>query len=59
MWPVVPGFRSLKVAEGRLITEEDEREGRRVVVLGRRPTGNCFREACHWRDLSSRVFPTP
>ena len=34
MWPSYQGFRSLKVAEGRLITEDDEREGRRVLVLG-------------------------
>ena len=34
MWPSYQNFRSLKVAEGRLITEDDEREGRRVLVLG-------------------------
>ena len=34
MWPSYQQFRSLLLAEGRLITEEDEREGRRVVVLG-------------------------
>ena len=34
MWPSYQGFRSLLLDEGRLITEEDEREGRRVVILG-------------------------
>jgi putative ABC transport system permease protein len=34
MWPSYQEFRSLKVSEGRLITEDDEREGRRVLVLG-------------------------
>jgi len=34
MWPSYQEFRSLKLAEGRLITDEDERDGRRVVVLG-------------------------
>ena len=34
MWPSYQDFRSLKVAEGRLITEDDERDGRRVLVLG-------------------------
>ncbi len=34
MWPSYQDFRSLKVTEGRLITDDDEREGRRVLVLG-------------------------
>jgi putative ABC transport system permease protein len=34
MWPSYQDFRSLKLDSGRLITDEDEREGRRVVVLG-------------------------
>ena len=34
MWPSYQDFRSLQVAEGRLITEDDEKEGRRVLVLG-------------------------
>ncbi len=34
MWPSYQDFRSLKLESGRLITEEDEREARRVVVLG-------------------------
>ena len=34
MWPEYQDFRSLKVAEGKLITQEDEDQGRRVVVLG-------------------------
>ena len=34
MWPSYQGFRSLLLEEGRLITEDDEREGRRVVILG-------------------------
>jgi putative ABC transport system permease protein len=34
MWPSYQDFRSLKVSEGRLITDDDERDGNRVVVLG-------------------------
>jgi putative ABC transport system permease protein len=34
MWPSYQEFRSLKVSEGRLITDDDEKEGRRVLVLG-------------------------
>ena len=34
MWPSYQEFRSLKLSEGRLITNDDEREGRRVLVLG-------------------------
>jgi putative ABC transport system permease protein len=34
MWPAYQTFRSLVLAEGRLISEEDEREARRVVILG-------------------------
>ncbi|MBZ5655478.1 MAG: ABC transporter permease [Acidobacteriia bacterium] len=34
MWPSYQDFRSLKLETGRLITDEDEREARRVVVLG-------------------------
>jgi putative ABC transport system permease protein len=34
MWPSYQEFRSLKLSEGRLITDEDEQEGRRVLVLG-------------------------
>ncbi len=34
MWPSYQDFRSLKVAEGRLISEDDEHDGRRVLVLG-------------------------
>ena len=34
MWPSYQEFRSLKVSEGRLITDEDQRDGRRVLVLG-------------------------
>src|SRR5580658_3023717 len=34
MWPSYQDFRSLILSEGRLITEDDERDGRRVVVLG-------------------------
>jgi putative ABC transport system permease protein len=34
MWPSYQDFRSLKVSEGRLISDDDEREGRRVLVLG-------------------------
>jgi putative ABC transport system permease protein len=34
MWPSYQDFRSLKLSEGRLVTEEDEHNARRVVVLG-------------------------
>jgi len=34
VWPAYQDFRSLKLESGRLITDEDERESRRVVVLG-------------------------
>ena len=34
MWPAFQTFRSIKLSEGRLITEQDESEGRRVVILG-------------------------
>jgi putative ABC transport system permease protein len=34
MWPSYQDFRSLLISEGRLITADDEREGRRVIVLG-------------------------
>ena len=34
MWPSYQDFRSLLLSEGRLITDEDEAESRRVVILG-------------------------
>jgi putative ABC transport system permease protein len=34
MWPSYQQFRSLLLSEGRLLTEEDAREARRVVILG-------------------------
>jgi len=34
MWPAYQSFRSLLLDEGRLITDEDERESHRVVLLG-------------------------
>jgi putative ABC transport system permease protein len=34
VWPEYQRFRSLHAAEGRLISEEDERQARRVVLLG-------------------------
>ncbi|HVH89534.1 MAG TPA: ABC transporter permease [Terriglobales bacterium] len=34
MWPSYQDFRSLLLGEGRLISDDDEREGHRVVVLG-------------------------
>ena len=34
MWPSYQDFRSLLLGEGRLITDEDEAEARRVVILG-------------------------
>jgi len=34
IWPAFQSFRSLRLGDGRLITEEDEAEARRVVILG-------------------------
>lgn len=34
IWPAYQTFRSLLVAEGRLMTDEDESDARRVVILG-------------------------
>ena len=34
MWPSYQDFRSLLLSEGRLITDQDEAESRRVVILG-------------------------
>ena len=34
IWPAYQDFRSLVVSEGRLMTEDDETEARRVVILG-------------------------
>jgi len=34
IWPSFQDFRSLRLAEGRLISEADESDGRRVVILG-------------------------
>ncbi len=34
VWPSYQDFRSLHLSEGRLITEDDEHDARRVVVLG-------------------------
>jgi putative ABC transport system permease protein len=42
MWPSYQDFRSLKVSEGRLITDDDEREGRRVLVLGSKANRQLF-----------------
>jgi len=42
MWPSYQDFRSLKVSEGRLITDDDEHEGRRVLVLGSKANRQLF-----------------
>ena len=42
MWPSFQDFRSFKLSEGRLITEDDEREGRRVLVLGSKANRQLF-----------------
>lgn len=34
IWPSYQDFRSLNLADGRYITEDDEKEGRRLVLLG-------------------------
>ncbi len=43
VWPQYQEFRSLKPAEGRLMTAEDEADGRRVVVLGDEARQQLFR----------------
>ena len=42
VWPSYQEFRSLKVSEGRLITDEDNRDGRRVLVLGSKANRQLF-----------------
>jgi putative ABC transport system permease protein len=42
MWPAYQNFRSLQISEGRLITDDDEREGRRVLVLGSKANRQLF-----------------
>ena len=42
MWPAYQSFRSLQISEGRLITDDDEREGRRVLVLGSKANRQLF-----------------
>jgi putative ABC transport system permease protein len=42
MWPSYQEFRSLKISEGRLITDDDERDGRRVLVLGSKANRQLF-----------------
>ena len=44
MWPSYQDFRSLQISEGRLITDDDEREGRRVLVLGSKAYRQLFPE---------------
>ena len=43
VWPEYQRFRSLTVSEGRLMTEEDEAQSRRVVVLGVEARQQLFR----------------
>lgn len=43
VWPEYQKFRSLTVSQGRLMTEEDEREARRVVILGDEAHQQLFR----------------
>ncbi len=43
VWPQYQSFRSLTPGEGRLMTPEDEAEGRRVVVLGVEARQQLFR----------------
>jgi putative ABC transport system permease protein len=42
VWPEYQRFRSLKVSEGRLMTDQDESESRRVVVLGEESRDQLF-----------------
>jgi putative ABC transport system permease protein len=43
VWPDYQQFRSLAASEGRLMTQEDEDQGRRVVVLGDEARQQLFR----------------
>jgi putative ABC transport system permease protein len=43
VWPDYQQFRSLTVSEGRLMTQEDEDQARRVVVLGDESAQQLFR----------------
>jgi putative ABC transport system permease protein len=43
VWPEYQRFRSLTVSEGRLMTDEDEAQSRRVVVLGVEARQQLFR----------------
>jgi putative ABC transport system permease protein len=42
MWPSYQDFRALALSDGRLITEDDEKDGRRVVVLGSKAEQQLF-----------------
>jgi len=60
IWPAYQDFRSLLLWEGRLLTEEDEREGRRVVLLGSaRAISSSAASPTLARPLPSRAFLTP
>lgn len=43
VWPEYQAFRSIKVSEGRLMTERDEADGARVVLLGDETKQQLFR----------------
>jgi putative ABC transport system permease protein len=58
MWPSYQDFRSLKVSEGRLITDDDEREGGACWCWDRKPTGSCFPDSPpSARACWCRAFP--
>ena len=60
MWPSYQDFRSLLFEEGRLITDDDEREGRRVVILGSAARQQLFPgQPAIGAPFWSRAFPTP
>src|SRR2546425_542447 len=60
VWPAYQEFHSLKLDSGRLLTDEDEKEARRVVVLGSAAQQQLFRDSprsAPWFRL--RACPTP
>jgi len=50
VWPDYQRFRSLKVQEGRLMTDDDENESRRVVISRRKPRPVVSRQSRHRRN---------
>src|ERR1700746_2555365 len=60
MWPSYQDFRSLQISEGRLITEDDERDGRRVLVLGSKAYRQLFPgQTAHWGSARGQSGASP